>query len=89
MVSYRTILFGTIAVISATSPALASGGHALPGPSKQTASIAAASGGGALPGPSRQTVTAAAASGGGALPGPVAFLNALLRDAESVLHINH
>lgn len=85
MVSYRTILFGTIAVISATSPALASGGRPLPGPGR-TVTIATPSGGGPLP---SKTTTVATPSGGGPLPGPVSLLSVLLRDAESILHINH
>ena len=82
MVSYRTIIFGTIAVISATSPAYAGGGSPIPGHVRQ-ATIAAPAGGSPIPG-GRQAMT-----GGSPIPGPVAFVNALVRDAEAILHINH
>ncbi len=38
MVSYRTLIFGTIAVISASAPAVASGLSALPGPQQAVVS---------------------------------------------------
>lgn len=62
MVSYRTLIFGTIAVISAAAPAMAAPPHAMPGP--QSASVRTMPPGGpkvapphAMPGPQSNAVT--------------------------------
>lgn len=51
MVSYRTLIFGTIAVISASAPALANGTQAIPGPQQSIVAPTGpnANGTGALP----------------------------------------